>query len=97
MGCGCGGSPASKDKGSKARRYLTGEDGMVLLRYVGESDWRWFEGLVTGTCYPFGTKRRLGPVDIHDVGEGPQCAGKLLGEREDGRLVFEVADDADSG
>ena len=83
---------AKKSNGAKPVRYLVGADGMTLLRYNGSSTWVWFTGLVTNAKYPFGTKRRLGLVDAHDAGAGPECTGKLLAEREDDRLVFEAVD-----
>ena len=89
MGC-CGGSPSTKATKTAPRRYLVGTDGLVLVRYTGDEFWQWFTGSVTQTKYPFGTKRRLGLVDVHDAGNGPECVGKLLGERENGEPCFEA-------
>lgn len=63
---------------------ITGEQGLVLMKYTGVTDIDTYTGKVTGTGYPFGLLRRKGYVDTRDK-------PGLLATVEDTQSVFEVA------
>lgn len=69
--------------GSMVHTIITGEAGLVKVKYKGFFAREYYKGDFTAVRYPFGLERMVGYVDKRDL-------PGLLELQEDGQVIFEV-------